>query len=96
MSGVIRFGINPDGRLGLSVAAMRRIAKTLGHDRDWPMLKLVESAVNWRDTMPETVLYFASRSTSGQGVFSQATTSSRSKWADWGKACAQLLLKSST
>ena len=32
LAGMARFGINPEGRLGLSVPAMRRIAKTLGHD----------------------------------------------------------------
>lgn len=30
VAGMARFGINPEGRLGLSVPAMRRIAKTLG------------------------------------------------------------------
>lgn len=32
LAGMARFGINPEGRLGLSVPAMRHIAKTLGHD----------------------------------------------------------------
>ena len=32
LAGMARFGINPDHRLGLSVPAMRRIAKTLGRD----------------------------------------------------------------
>lgn len=32
LAGMARFGINPARRLGLSMPAMRRIAKTLGHD----------------------------------------------------------------
>ena len=32
LEGMARFGINPEGRLGLSVPAMRRIARQLGHD----------------------------------------------------------------
>lgn len=32
LAGMARFGINPAQRLGLSMPAMRRIAKTLGHD----------------------------------------------------------------
>jgi 3-methyladenine DNA glycosylase AlkD len=32
LAGLARFGINPERRLGLSVPAMRRIAKTLGRD----------------------------------------------------------------
>jgi 3-methyladenine DNA glycosylase AlkD len=32
LAGMARFGINPQGRLGLSVPAMRRIAKELGRD----------------------------------------------------------------
>lgn len=32
LAGMARFGINPAQRMGLSVPAMRRIAKTLGHD----------------------------------------------------------------
>jgi 3-methyladenine DNA glycosylase AlkD len=32
LAGMARFGINPEGRLGLSVPAMRRIAKLLGYD----------------------------------------------------------------
>jgi 3-methyladenine DNA glycosylase AlkD len=32
LAGMARFGINADKRLGLSVPAMRRIARTLGHD----------------------------------------------------------------
>ncbi len=32
LAGMARFGINPEGRLGLSVPAMRRIARQLGHD----------------------------------------------------------------
>lgn len=34
LAGMARFGINPEGRLGLSMPAMRRIAKTLGHDHE--------------------------------------------------------------
>ncbi len=34
LAGMARFGINPQGRLGLSMPAMRRIAKTLGRDHD--------------------------------------------------------------
>lgn len=34
LTGMARFGINPEGRLGLSVPAMRRIAKTLGRDHE--------------------------------------------------------------
>ena len=33
LAGMARYGINPDRRLGLSMPAMRRIAKTLGHDQ---------------------------------------------------------------
>jgi 3-methyladenine DNA glycosylase AlkD len=32
LAGMARFGINPEGRLGLSVPAMRRIAKSLGRE----------------------------------------------------------------
>jgi|SRR5450830_268028 len=32
LAGMARFGINPEGRLGLSMPAMRHIGKTLGHD----------------------------------------------------------------
>jgi 3-methyladenine DNA glycosylase AlkD len=32
LAGMARFGINPEGRLGLSMPALRRIAKTLGQD----------------------------------------------------------------
>lgn len=32
LPGMARFGINPESRLGLSMPAMRRIAKTLDHD----------------------------------------------------------------
>jgi len=32
LAGMARFGINPEHRLGLSMPAMRRAAKTLGHD----------------------------------------------------------------
>jgi 3-methyladenine DNA glycosylase AlkD len=32
LAGMARFGINPEGRLGLSVPAMRTIAKTLGRE----------------------------------------------------------------
>lgn len=32
LAGMARFGINPAQRLGLSMPAMRRIARTLGHD----------------------------------------------------------------
>lgn len=34
VTGMARFGINPEGRLGLSMPAMRRIAKTLGRDHE--------------------------------------------------------------
>jgi 3-methyladenine DNA glycosylase AlkD len=34
VTGMARFDINPEGRLGLSVPAMRRIAKTLGRDHE--------------------------------------------------------------
>ena len=34
VAGMARFGINPEGRLGLSMPAMRRIAKTLGRDHE--------------------------------------------------------------
>lgn len=34
LAGMARLGINPEGRLGLSMPAMRRIAKTLGHDHE--------------------------------------------------------------
>ena len=34
LAGMARFGINPEGRLGLSMPAIRRIAKTLGHDHE--------------------------------------------------------------
>lgn len=34
LAGMARFGINPEGRLGLSIPAMRRIAKTLGRDHE--------------------------------------------------------------
>lgn len=34
LTGMARFGINPEKRLGLSMPAMRRIAKTLGHDHE--------------------------------------------------------------
>lgn len=34
LAGMARFGINPERCLGLSVPAMRRIAKTLGRDHD--------------------------------------------------------------
>ncbi len=33
LAGMARYGINPECRLGLSMPAMRRIAKTLGHDQ---------------------------------------------------------------
>ena len=32
LAGMARFGINPEHRLGLSMPAMRSIAKSLGHD----------------------------------------------------------------
>jgi len=34
LAGMARFGINPEGRLGLSMPAMRHIAKTLGRDHE--------------------------------------------------------------
>ena len=34
LAGMARFGINPEGRLGLSMPAMRRIAQTLGRDQE--------------------------------------------------------------
>ena len=34
LAGMSRFGINPEGRLGLSMPAMRCIAKTLGRDHE--------------------------------------------------------------
>ena len=34
LAGMVRFGINPEGRLGLPMPAMRRIAKTLGRDHE--------------------------------------------------------------
>jgi 3-methyladenine DNA glycosylase AlkD len=34
LAGMARFGINPEGRLGLSMPAMRRISKTLGRDHE--------------------------------------------------------------
>lgn len=34
LAGMARFGINPEGRLGLSMPAMRRIAQTLGRDHE--------------------------------------------------------------
>ena len=34
LAGMARFGINPENRLGLSIPAMRRIAKTLGRDHE--------------------------------------------------------------
>lgn len=34
VTGMARFGINPEGRLGLSMPAMRRIAKALGRDHE--------------------------------------------------------------
>lgn len=34
LAGMARFGIKPEGRLGLSIPAMRRIAKTLGRDHE--------------------------------------------------------------
>jgi 3-methyladenine DNA glycosylase AlkD len=37
LAGMARFGINADNRLGLSVPAMRRIARTQGHDHDLAM-----------------------------------------------------------
>ena len=38
LAGMVRFGINPEGRLGLSVPAMRCIAKTLGHDHELALM----------------------------------------------------------
>jgi 3-methyladenine DNA glycosylase AlkD len=34
LAGMARFGISPEGRLGLSMPAIRRIAKTLGRDHE--------------------------------------------------------------
>lgn len=34
LAGMARFGIHPEGRLGLSMPVMRRIAKTLGRDHE--------------------------------------------------------------
>ena len=44
LAGIARFGINPDGRMGLSMPAMRRIAQTLGRDQELA-LELWDTAI---------------------------------------------------
>ena len=73
VAGMARFGINPEGRLGLSVPAMRRIAKTLGRDHELALAL-------WNTGLPEARIV--------AGMLAEPAKLTSSQMDDWVKGFA--------
>ena len=73
VAGMARFGLNPEGRLGLSVPAMRRIAKTLGRDHELALAL-------WGTGIPEARIV--------AGMLAEPAKLTSSQMDDWVKGFA--------
>lgn len=70
LAGMARFGLNPEGRLGLSVPVMRRIAKTLGRDHELALAL-------WGTGIPEARIV--------AGMLAERLKLTSSQMDDWAK-----------
>lgn len=73
LAGMARFGINPEQRLGLSIPAMRRIAKTLGHDHALALAL-------WDTTIPDAQIV--------AGMVAEPAELTSRQMDDWAKSFA--------
>jgi len=73
LAGMARFGINPERRLGLSMPAMRRIAKTLGRDHDLALAL-------WETGIPDARIV--------AGMLAEPCKLTSAKMDDWVKGLA--------